>query len=117
MVYAFKVRMEQDSIFGAFDCPDGSLVMPRRSASTTPLQALNLFNSRFVLDQSEILAARLAREAGPGVEDRVRRAWALAYQRDPAAAELRGAAGLVGTHGTAALARALLNSSELIFIP
>mgnify|MGYP000240480224 CR=1 FL=1 len=24
MVYAFKVRMEQDGIFGSFDCPDGT---------------------------------------------------------------------------------------------
>ena len=68
MVYAFKIRMEQDDIFGAFDCPDGSLVTPRRSSSTTPLQALNLFNSRFVLDQAERLARRLRAEAGPDLD-------------------------------------------------
>jgi hypothetical protein len=117
MVYAFKVRMEQDAIFGSFDCPDGSLVTPRRSASTTPLQALNLFNSRFVLDQSATFAARVERESGPAPADRVRRAWALAYQRAPNDAELRDATGFAEAHGTAALCRALLNSSELLFIP
>ena len=117
MVYAFKVRMEQDAIFGSFDCPDGSLVTPRRSASTTPLQALNLFNSRFVLDQSATFAARVERESGPAPADRVRRAWALAYQRAPDDAELRDATGFAEAHGTAALCRALLNSSELLFIP
>ena len=75
MVYAFKVRMEQDGIFGAFDCPDGSLVMPKRSVSTTPLQALNLFNSRFILDQSRTFADRLRHEAGEQPESQVRAAW------------------------------------------
>src|SRR6202044_3946520 len=47
MVYMFKVRMEQDAVFGAFDCPDAGLVAPRRTQSTTAVQALGLFNSRF----------------------------------------------------------------------
>lgn len=117
MVYAFKVRMEQDAIFGSFDCPDGSLVTPRRSMSTTPLQALNLFNSRFILDQAGLFAARIEREAGPGPSDRVRRAWALAYQRPPTEPELRDGEAFASAHGTAALCRAILNSSEILFIP
>ena len=94
MVYAFKIRMEQDDIFGAFDCPDGSLVTPRRSSSTTPLQALNLFNSRFVLDQAERLARRLRAEAGPDVDRQVQRAWQLAFLRSPAPDEARRSRGL-----------------------
>ncbi|MFM8359783.1 MAG: DUF1549 and DUF1553 domain-containing protein, partial [Verrucomicrobiota bacterium] len=46
LVYAHKVRMERDIVFGAFDCPDAGQSTPRRRPSTTPLQALNLFNSR-----------------------------------------------------------------------
>ncbi|MCA9267351.1 MAG: DUF1553 domain-containing protein, partial [Planctomycetales bacterium] len=45
MIYMTKVRQEQESVFGAFDCPDASQVAPKRSRSTTPLQAFNLFNS------------------------------------------------------------------------
>ena len=45
MVYMNRIRQEQDAIFGAFDCPDGNQVMPDRPESTTPIQALNLFNS------------------------------------------------------------------------
>ena len=52
MIYMTKVRQELDSVFGLFDCPDGNQVMPKRSRSTTPLQALNLFNSTFVLQQA-----------------------------------------------------------------
>ena len=73
MVYMTKVRQERDAIFGAFDCPDLSQVMPKRSRSTTPLQALNLFNSQFMLQQAELLAKRLEGEAeGPDQADSAR---------------------------------------------
>ncbi|MBN8248635.1 MAG: DUF1553 domain-containing protein, partial [Verrucomicrobia bacterium] len=117
MVYAFKVRMEQDGVFGAFDCPDGSLVMPRRSVSTTPLQALNLFNSRFTLALSDRFAARVADEAGSESADRVRRIWRLAYGRDPGSEESSGAIRLAQESGWPALCRAVLNSNEFLFIP
>jgi hypothetical protein len=117
MVYAFKVRMEQDGIFGAFDCPDGSLVMPKRSASTTPLQALNLFNSRFMLQQADTFARRLRREAGDDAAAQVRRAWQLAFARPPARAESTDAITLAKAEGLPALCRALLNANEFLFIP
>jgi mono/diheme cytochrome c family protein len=117
MVYAFKVRMEQDGVFGAFDCPDGSLVMPKRSVSTTPLQALNLFNSRFILDQSEAFAARLRKEAGNDATAQVRRAWQLAFNRPPTRRESADAAKFAQEQGLPALCRAVLNANELIFIP
>lgn len=117
MVYAFKVRMEQDGIFGAFDCPDGSLVVPRRSLSTTPLQALNLFNSRFILKQSETFAERLHREAGDPLSAQVRRAWQLAYTRLPNRIEEKEALVFARAEGVPALCRVLLNSNEFLFIP
>ena len=117
MVYALKVRMEQDAVFGAFDCPDGSLVMPRRATSTTPLQSLNLWNSRFVLQQADALAARMEREVGAVPAAQIERAFGLAYQRAPGSAEAHEAAGLLRTQGLAALCRALLNSNEFLFIP
>ncbi len=117
MVYAFKVRMEQDGIFGAFDCPDGSLVMPKRSVSTTPLQALNLFNSRFMLDQSEIFAGRLRKEAGAELSGQVSKAWQLAFNRPPERAEAKEAIEFAKAEGLPALCRAVLNANEFLFIP
>jgi hypothetical protein len=117
MVYAFKVRMEQDGIFGAFDCPDGSLVIPRRSVSTTPLQALNLFNSRFILDQSRTFADRLRREAGDQPESQVRAAWQLAFNRTPQPAEADEAMAFVRAEGLQAFCRGVLNANEFLFIP
>ncbi len=117
MVYAFKVRMEQDGIFGAFDCPDGSLVAPKRSVSTTPLQALNLFNSRFILQQSEIFADRLRKEAGGEPTAQVRSAWLLAFNRLPERTEAKEAVAFIRAEGLPALCRALLNANEFLFIP
>jgi len=117
MVYAFKVRMEQDGIFGAFDCPDGSLVMPKRSVSTTPLQALNLFNSRFVLQQSETFAERLRKEAGDDKTAQVSRVWQLAFNRLPEPKEAREAGAFAKAEGLPALCRAMLNANEFLFIP
>lgn len=117
MVYAFKVRMEQDGIFGAFDCPDGSLVMPRRSVSTTPLQALNLFNSRFILDQSKTFADRLRREAGEAPESQVSAAWTLAFNRTPQTTEAAEATAFVRAEGLQAFCRGVLNANEFLFIP
>ena len=117
MVYAFKVRMEQDGIFGAFDCPDGSLVAPRRSISTTPLQALNLFNSRFILGQAERFANRLRTETGSGTADQIRRAWQITYSREPSPRESQDSEAFVLREGLPALCRALLNSNEFLFIP
>src|SRR5262249_428938 len=64
MVYQLKPKTQQDPTFGTFDCADGALITPRRTVSTTALQALNLLNSGFVVDRAAAFAARLAREAG-----------------------------------------------------
>ena len=116
MVYLFKIRQEQDAIFGSFDCPDGNQVMPIRSRSNTPLQALNLFNSAFVLQQAEAFAERLEKEVGIEPQDQARRAFLLAFSRNPDAFELNHSVDLIELEGLEALCRALFNTSEFIFI-
>ncbi len=117
MIYAHKIRMEPDSIFGAFDCPDAGQSVSRRRQSTTPIQALNLFNSRFVIDRAEDLAKRAELEAGDDLSARIRRTYKLSLSRDPSADEVSDALPVVREHGLAALCRALLNSNEFLFIP
>jgi hypothetical protein len=118
MVYAFKVRMEPDAIFGAFDCPDGSLAVPKRSVSTTPLQALNLFNSPFLMQQAEALTKRLNQEnSDSALSVKITRLWRLLYGRDPESDETEAAIQLVNEHGMVSLCRATLNSNEFLFIP
>jgi hypothetical protein len=107
MIYALKLRMEPDAIFSAFDVPDSGQVCPSRSRSTTPLQALNLFNSSFLIEQAE----QLAKKASD-----VPTAYQLAYQRGPSADELAAAEAFVKQNGLPALCRALLNSNEFLFV-
>jgi hypothetical protein len=116
MIYMTKIRMQQDGTFGAFDCPDGGQIAPRRSQSTTPLQALNLLNSPFLMQQADLFAARLTAEAGPTPKAQIRRGFQLAWQREPAADELADCLGVVRQHGLTVLCRALLNSNEFLFI-
>ncbi len=117
MIYAHKVRREREAVFGAFDCPDAGQSTARRRESTTPIQALNLFNSRFTLDQAAALAARVQREAGDDLAQQITRSYRLALSRTPTAAELADAAPAVRAHGLATLARALFNSNEFLFLP
>ena len=116
MVYMTKVRMQQDATFGAFDCPDGGQIAPKRMRSTTPLQALNLLNSEFILQQAGFFAARLEQEAGKKVKDQIRLAFELGYNREPDAQEARNAQALIARHGLAIFCRALFNSNEFIFL-
>ena len=117
MVYQFKPRSQQDPTFGAFDCPDAALVAPRRNVSTTALQALNLLNSRFVLQQAALFAERLEAEAGPDPARQATLAFALAFGRAPTSAESQAACGLIRSHGTATFCRALYNANEFVFVP
>jgi hypothetical protein len=116
MVYQFKPRSQADPTFGAFDCPDGGLVAPRRNVSTTALQALNLLNSRFLVAQSESFAQRLRHDAGEVPGDQARRAFRLAFGRDPNARELAAASELIRDHGAAAFCRALFNANEFLYV-
>ncbi len=117
MVYQFKPRSQHDPTFGAFDCPDGSLVAPRRNASTTALQALNLLNSGFVLDQADRLAGRLKRDVGDAPDRQIDRAFRLVLSRPPSAHEREAAMTLVKAQGLPTLARALLNANEFVYVP
>ncbi|MDI1314853.1 PSD1 and planctomycete cytochrome C domain-containing protein [Prosthecobacter sp.] len=117
MIYAHKVRREPETVFGAFDCPDAGQSTARRIESTTPIQALNLFNSRFTLEQSEALATRVQQEAGTDPAKQIQRAYQFALSREPTKEELKEMEPIVLQSGLAALCRALFNSNEFLFVP
>jgi hypothetical protein len=117
MVYMTKVRMEQDAIFGSFDCPDAGQSTPNRSRSTTAIQALNLLNSPFMLQQAEMLAERLRLEAGDDSARQIQRAFRLTIGRAPDARQQQLSEQLVAQHGLLPLCVTLLNTNEFLFIP
>ena len=113
MVYMHKVRMERAPLFGSFDLPDAGQVCPKRGSSTTAIQALNLFNGAFVLDQAERMATLLERTGGDPVEG----AYKSTYGRSPNEGEARAASAFIAEQNLAAFCRAILNSNELVFLP
>ncbi|MAT48082.1 MAG: hypothetical protein CMO35_11740 [Verrucomicrobiaceae bacterium] len=117
MIYSHKVRMERAPVFGAFDCPDAGQATPIRSRAVTALQALNLFNSKFMVDQSNVFAARIQKEAGPDPGKQVDHAFRLAYNRAPRPGERKRCEETVSAHGLSTLCRAILNSNEFVFMP
>ena len=117
MIYVHRVRMEQDGVFGALDCPDAGQPAPRRGRSTTAIQALNLFNSTFMTQQAELFAARVERETEGGLNARIFRAFLLALGREPSRSELDASREVAENFGLAAVCRALYNSNEFLFLP
>jgi hypothetical protein len=116
MIYQNKPRMQLDDTFGAFDCPDAGQIAPLRHSSTTALQALNLMNSRFLMQQATFFAERLGREAGDEPAAQVRRGFRLAFGREPSAEEMTAAVGLIREQGSTAFSRALLNANEFLYV-
>jgi hypothetical protein len=52
------------------------------------VQALAMMNNSHVIQSSKILAEKIKREAGAGIDARVRRAYELVYSRPPRPEEL-----------------------------
>ena len=116
MIYMTKIRQEREQVFGAFDCPDASQAVPKRSRSTTPLQALNLLNSRFVIQQAGLFAERLESESGDRATQ-VRRAYELCFNRPATNVEITDASSFIEAEGMTQFTRAMLNANEFVFIP
>ena len=109
-VYHQNARASIVDILNDFDLPDTAIATPKRANTTTPLQALTLFNHTFTLDMATALAARL------DAKDPVGSVYGLAFQRPPTAKERTAANNLIAAHGRASFCRALLNANELLYL-
>jgi hypothetical protein len=78
------------------------------------LQALNLLNSPFLLQQSDAFAERIRKAVPADPSQQVRQAFRLAFQRPPSEREQQAAEKLIAEHGLSALTRALLNANEFL---
>ena len=116
LIYQESMRGIDDRMFTAFDRPECGQVTPKRTMSTTPLQALNLFNGEFILTQAEKLAERIQREVRADAYAQIKRAFALVHCREPSASEAQAAQALLAQDGLTELCRVLLNTNEFAFI-
>ncbi len=90
-VYVFVRRNTRYPMFEVFDMPDTHESCPRRNATVTAPQALELLNNELVLDWARSLAARVSNDAGLTPEVQVDRAWRFVYSRPATAGERKEA--------------------------
>ena len=115
-VYRMNVNSAKSPLLENLDCPDPSTKTPKRSVTTTPLQALSLMNNSFVLRQARHFAERLAREAGNDLSQQVILAHRLAFGRPPKPAEIARASAFGATHGMENVCWTLVNASEFLYL-
>ncbi|MXY68703.1 MAG: DUF1553 domain-containing protein [Acidobacteriia bacterium] len=115
-IYHQHARSVKPELLGEFDCPETSLPAPKRITTTSPLQALTLLNSTFVVDQASSFAALVETESDEAEAGFVEAAWRRAYLREPSAVERQSATEFVAQHGLEALSRAILNSNEFLYV-
>jgi hypothetical protein len=115
-IYRFTPRGGNTGLLDTFDCPDPAASAPRRAITTTPLQALSLWNGGFALRATGAFADRVAKDAPDDVSKQITRAWQLAFGRDPTDAERRLADALIKEHGLKALTRAIFNANEFLVV-
>ena len=82
-LYGHVRRREVSDLLRLFDFPDPLTHSPTRIPTITPLQQLYVLNSRFLIERSEALIARLDREGIVDVQERIRSLHRWLYQREP----------------------------------
>lgn len=110
-IYRMQIQSAKDAVLECFDCPEPSVRTPKRATTTTPLQALALMNSGFVLRRVEAMARNLESATDP-----VAAAYWLAYGREPTPVERRRGEDLKREGGMSSLCWVLLNSSEFLYV-
>ena len=113
-IYRMQVITGRSPLLDALDCPSPSITQPRRSPTSTPLQALALMNDSFVVRQSMKLAARL-KEQQPDLQKQIELAYEFCYSRKPNVEELQAGLNVAKEHGLETLCWAIYNSSEFLY--
>jgi hypothetical protein len=86
-LYLFSRRNYNLTILNVFDQPVMANNCVRRTHSAVPLQSLTLLNDKFMLEQADHFAGRVARMAS-GTEKRIEAAFRLAFARQPTPREV-----------------------------
>ena len=81
-LYVFTRRSVPYSMLEVFDPANPQLVHSKRDVTTTPLQALTLFNNSTVFSWSQALAGRVINEAGNSEAAQVDRLYQILFSRN-----------------------------------
>ena len=114
-IYRYVFRTVTDPLMDSLDCPDASQLSPVRNTSVTALQALTMWNNRFIVRQAEHFAERVGKMS-PDLAAQIDSACELAWGRPPTATEAKALLGYATKHGMANTCRVLLNGNEFMFV-
>ena len=114
-VYRFIVRSVPDPFMESLDCPDASLLTPKRNVTLTAVQALALLNDPIVISQSRRFAQVLREHSGE-IDEQIRLAYLKALGRPPRPDETALLGGYAREYGLENLCRLIFNSNEFMFI-
>ena len=82
-LYIFTRRSVAYPLLEAFDMASAQQVHSQRDVTTTPLQALTLYNSDVAFESSKALAGRVIRETGTDEPARLNRLYEILFSRKP----------------------------------
>jgi len=114
-VYRMNVNSGGNPMLEALDCPLPSVKTPKRTTTTTALQALSLMNNAFVHRQAKAFAERLSKEAADP-SARVERAFTLTLGRAPRPDELVSSIALIERHGLETFCWGMFNTNEFLYV-
>jgi Protein of unknown function (DUF1553)/Protein of unknown function (DUF1549) len=97
-LYIFSRRSVAYPMLDSFDMASMQQVHSKRSVTTTPLQALTLYNSDLVFQWSQALAGRVVREAGRDESAQIGRLYQILFARDPDKFEKATLRAFLNTH-------------------
>jgi len=115
-VYRLWARSGNNPLLESLDCPDPSVMLPRRPQTITPVQSLSLLNSRFVEQCARQLSNQIQREAGNEIEPQVVRLFQKTLGRSPQPSEVETASDFARKRGLEQLCLVLLNTNEFLFV-
>ena len=106
-IYRFLVRSVPDPFMDRLDCPDSSLLTPKRTTTITAIQALAVLNNPFVVRMAEHIAERIKTAD---------EAYRLIFGHQAKEDEAKLLREFASKYGMPSLCRVLLNSNEFVFV-
>jgi hypothetical protein len=117
-VYLIVKRSLKVPFLETLDFANSTSPTPVRTVTTTAPQALLLLNDPWMHEQAEHLSKRVFDRVGMDRSKQIEALWQAVYQRMPTEQEMRSVLEYVGSNQDrfVSLCRALLNSSEFIYM-
>lgn len=115
-IYRLWARSGNHPMLESLDCPDPSVLAPKRTSTITPVQSLSMFNDSFMEKCAERFAQRVRREAGDDVGRQIDLAWKTTVSRAPNDHERELARSFVMQHDLSQLCLVLFNANEFMFV-